>query len=335
MNKSGFAHVAAQARRVVRLLALFAFPGILCTCRDSEKRPVDPPETRTPTPQRRDVVVGEFATLQEVINSAGVATTGVARGVRLIRDGEDTAPQVGMGLRAGDRIVTDGSTAAVIGSPTGPKINLGANSDLTLREESVFLKVGSLLLSIKKFFQVETEFVVAGVKGTDLALSVGSGAVMALVVDGTVEIDSKGEKWASRSYTTGKGCVVRGSDAPETLTHNAIKAFHGGDYDTAVALYDQALRADPDNAYVLNLKAYSLFKAERLSHAIGAQRESLRADPEYAWGYFDLARFQCAAGDFDDARKSIRIARMKGGAWLSRKMKGDGEFQKLCRPVLR
>jgi tetratricopeptide (TPR) repeat protein len=158
---------------------------------------------------------------------------------------------------------------------------------------------------------------------------------MALVVDGTVEIKSNADNWTPQSYVRGEGCVVRGAAAPETLTRNAIAAFHRRDFDTAVALYDRALRADPGNAYVLNLKAYSLFKGERLSNAIGTQRESLRVDPEYAWGYFDLARFQCAAGNFDEARKSIQMAREKGGAWLSRKMEGDGEFRRLCRPALR
>lgn len=331
LSSLGVTRGNGQAARLARLLAVLAF---LCSCGDSEKPRVVSPETRAATPQTRDVVIGELATLQEVV-AAGMSTTGPARGVRLIRDGEDTMPHVGIGLRAGDRIITDGATTAVIGSPTGPKISLGANSDFTLREGSVSLELGSLLLSIKRIFQVETEFVVAGVKGTELALSVGSDAVMALVVDGTVEMQSKGEKWAPRSYTTGKGCVVRGTTAPKSLTRNAIAAFHQRDFDTAVALYDQALRADPGNAYVLNLKAYSLFKSKRLSQAVGTQRESLRADPEYAWGYFDLARFQCAAGDFNEARKSIAIAREKGGASLIQKMEGDGEFRRLCRSVLR
>lgn len=114
----------------------------------------------------------------------------------------------------------------------------------------------------------------------------------------------------------------------------AIEAFHQRDYSTAVSLYDQALRADPNNAYLLNLKAYSLFKLKRVSEAIEVQKRSLRADPEYAWGYFDLARFECAAGAFDDARRAINSALEKGPG-LRAIMAKDGEFQRLCGPVLK
>lgn len=114
----------------------------------------------------------------------------------------------------------------------------------------------------------------------------------------------------------------------------AIEAFHQRDYSTAVSLYDEALRADPNNAYQLNLKAYSLFKLKRVSDAIKVQRQSLQADPEYAWGYFDLARFQCAAGSFDEARRSIASALEKRPS-LRAIMAKDGEFQKLCGSVLK
>ncbi len=114
----------------------------------------------------------------------------------------------------------------------------------------------------------------------------------------------------------------------------AIEAFHQRDYSTAVSLYDQALRADPNNAYLLNLKAYSLFKLKRVSEAIEVQRQSLQADPEYGWGYFDLARFQCAVGSFDEARRSIDSALEKRPT-LRAIMAKDGEFQRLCGPVLK
>lgn len=114
----------------------------------------------------------------------------------------------------------------------------------------------------------------------------------------------------------------------------AIEAFHQRDYSTAVSLYNQALRADPNNAYLLNLKAYSLFKLKRVSEAIDTQRQSLRADPEYAWGYFDLARFECAAGSFGEGRRAIDSALEKRPA-LRAIMAKDGEFQRLCGPVLK
>ena len=127
---------------------------------------------------------------------------------------------------------------------------------------------------------------------------------------------------------------IKGLREALTASRDAIVAFHQRDYGTAVALYEQALRADPDNAYLLNLKAYSLFKLRRGRDAIEVQRESIRIDPDYAWGYFDLARFQCAVGEFDAARKAIEIALEKHPE-LRSTMEKDGEFQRLCTPVLK
>jgi hypothetical protein len=294
-----------------------------------------------PTPGRK-----QLASLQEVTGKGGLRRTGVARGVRLVRNGNSIAPDVGIGLHEGDRIITDADTRAVIGSESGPKLSLGKNSDVTLHEQSAFVRLGAILLSIKRLFRLETRFVVAGVEGTELALSVGPSAVMALVVEGKVQVRSRDGRWAPRSYARNQGCIVRGSAEPRTLTQRAIRAFHQRDYETAVALYDQVLLAQPDNFYVLNLKGYSLFKRKLVGQAIDVQKESVRVNPDYAWGYFDLARFQCAAKQLDEARESIKKAldtaedeSKEGGGgghlWMSKLMENDGEFQRLCRPVLR
>jgi tetratricopeptide (TPR) repeat protein len=138
---------------------------------------------------------------------------------------------------------------------------------------------------------------------------------------------------------------IRGLREALTASRDAIIAFHQRDYARAVTLYDQALRADPKNAYLLNLKAYALFKLKRFSDAVAVQEESIRVDPSYAWGYFDLARFQCAAAraaaseatrvaHFQDARKAIKMA-LEGRPGLRSTMEQDGEFQGLCATVLR
>ena len=112
----------------------------------------------------------------------------------------------------------------------------------------------------------------------------------------------------------------------------AINAFHAGRLEDAVALYDEALKSDPDNAYLQNLRAYALFRLRRVDEAIKGQRLSLAADPNYAWGYFDLARFLCAASlprrteAKDAARRAIALR-----PDLREIMHRDGEFQRVCR----
>lgn len=112
----------------------------------------------------------------------------------------------------------------------------------------------------------------------------------------------------------------------------AITAFHQGRLDEAVALYDEALNSDPDNAYLLNLRAYALFHLGRLDEAIEGQRRSVAVDPGYAWGYFDLARFLCASSPehLEEARQAAQRAVALRPDMLTI-MQSDGEFQRVCK----
>jgi len=112
----------------------------------------------------------------------------------------------------------------------------------------------------------------------------------------------------------------------------AINAFHAGDLNRAVSLYDEALSWDPDNAYIQNLRAYSLFRLGRIDEAIDGERRSVAADPQYAWGYFDLARFLCSASpaQMEDARRAASKA-MELRPEMREIMRGDAEFQHVCR----
>jgi len=109
-----------------------------------------------------------------------------------------------------------------------------------------------------------------------------------------------------------------------------INAYHDGDYALAIQLYDEALRCDAGDGYVLSLKAYSLFKAGDLEAAIVTQRASLEDQPDYALGYFNLARFLCATGDFEAASAEVATA---VSLWpeVEEIAAEDGEYQKLCQ----
>lgn len=113
----------------------------------------------------------------------------------------------------------------------------------------------------------------------------------------------------------------------------AITAFHQGDYATAVSLYDRAIKKDSGNAYLLNLRAYALFKQHRLEDALASELLSVNADSTYAWGYFDLARFQCALGKRPEARQAIARARALDTS-IATIMRMDGEFKNLCRDLV-
>ena len=112
----------------------------------------------------------------------------------------------------------------------------------------------------------------------------------------------------------------------------AINAFHAGDLTQALNLYDEALKSDPGNAYLQNLRAYTLFRLGRVKEALVGESLSVTADPSYAWGYFDLARFQCAASppEIEEARRAAAEALRLRPELLSI-MRNDGEFQRVCR----
>lgn len=116
-----------------------------------------------------------------------------------------------------------------------------------------------------------------------------------------------------------------------TASRAAINAFHAGRLEDAVAFYDEALEADPSNAYLLNLRAYALFRLHHVDDAIQTQQRSLAADPNYAWGYFDLARFLCAQSpnNLEEAKKAAQQA-LTLRPDLENTMRNDGEFQRVC-----
>jgi tetratricopeptide (TPR) repeat protein len=114
---------------------------------------------------------------------------------------------------------------------------------------------------------------------------------------------------------------------------DGINLYHGRRYDEAVMAYNRALNLDPQNAYVLNLKRYSLFKARRFNESIETLRKAVEVGPDYAWGYFDLARVSCAVGKLEEASNAIKKA-IELRPEIREIMKGDGEFTQLCRPLL-
>lgn len=126
---------------------------------------------------------------------------------------------------------------------------------------------------------------------------------------------------------------LRASREAVAFVTTGINLYHAHRYDAAVTAYNHALSLDPQNAYILNLKGYSLFKALRFNESIEALRTAVKVEPDYAWGYFDLARVSCAVGKFEEASNAIRKA-IELRPQLAEKMKGDGEFTKLCRPLL-
>lgn len=88
--------------------------------------------------------VEPVATLHNVLNEDRTITTGVARGVRVIRDGHDLTPELGMRLLEGDRIVSDEKTQVVIRLEPGFMgftTRFTTDSDVTLPNRAMLFKL--------------------------------------------------------------------------------------------------------------------------------------------------------------------------------------------------
>jgi Flp pilus assembly protein TadD len=131
---------------------------------------------------------------------------------------------------------------------------------------------------------------------------------------------------------------LKGAREATPVLTAAINAFHKRHYADAIVKYSEALRLNPGDPYIYNLKSYSQFKAGDFAGAIATLSRGLQLDPTYEWGYFDLARYQCAANSPDAALRTITEALAQRGQGVRTALKfflsQDGEFRRLCSPIL-
>jgi tetratricopeptide (TPR) repeat protein len=146
------------------------------------------------------------------------------------------------------------------------------------------------------------------------------------------------ERTAKQELVALEQQVAAAHAALETTRRSAenlgITFFRQRRYPAAIKAYESALDVDPGNMYLVNLKGYAYFKMGDYSRAVATLEAGIRQDPSFTHLYVDLARAQCAAGDFTkasaNARKGIQLSRDEYTA-----MAADGEFIRLCRPIIR
>ena len=167
------------------------------------------------------------------------------------------------------------------------------------------------------------------------ALAVGAFVFVGAKIEPLIQRERDLQQQITRSQIQIKQYQSQIKELRESVrqAREGINLFHEGEYGAAVQSYDEALKIDPQNAYIQNLKGYALFKQKRFKEAIDALEKSVQADPQYAWGYFDLARTYCADKQFQQAvvagERAIKLRPEMRDA-----MRSDAEFQRLCKPIL-
>uniref|UniRef100_UPI003B3AF76C tetratricopeptide repeat protein n=1 Tax=Spirosoma sp. TaxID=1899569 RepID=UPI003B3AF76C len=112
---------------------------------------------------------------------------------------------------------------------------------------------------------------------------------------------------------------------------NGIDAYRRGQYAEAITFYDEYLagKKNRNSAYVLNLKGYAQFRLRQYEQAVTTLLAATKADPKYAWAYFDLARVYCAMGRESEANQAREQA-ISLRADMQSIMQNDQEFMNLC-----
>lgn len=161
-----------------------------------------------------------FAQLENVVKENRLAAGAEVQGLQVTRGDASLTTVTGMALQKGDRIVTDGTTEAVILFGDAYEVILGSDTEISISPD-IFLKFGKAVVKklkeTREKFRVETEYVNAGVKGTEFAISVDRGNVVTLVVrEGAVIVESKTGSWDPVIYDEYKwpAGTVRGNEEP-------------------------------------------------------------------------------------------------------------------------
>ncbi len=176
-------------------------------------------------------VVQPFAHLESVVLENRLAVGSEIQGVQVTRGDVHLTTRVGMALQKGDSIVTDGAVEAVILFRDEYELILATDTEISILNPSIFMKIGKAVVKLKKKveasleelrekFRVETEYVNAGVEGTEFTISVDGENVVSLVVrEGAVKVESRTQSWAPVTYRPRNAGTVRGNQKPTLRTN--------------------------------------------------------------------------------------------------------------------
>lgn len=128
------------------------------------------------------------------VRRGALATESELKSIEIVRQGKPIGVRQHLALEAGDRIRTDSESTAIISYASGTVVYVRPNS--VVRIGSIFVEIGEIFVRARGFFQVDTEFVTAGVEGTEYVVRVGpQQRVGVVVLSGRVACTSKAKRW--------------------------------------------------------------------------------------------------------------------------------------------
>jgi beta-lactam-binding protein with PASTA domain len=162
-----------------------------------------------------------FGTLESVLKGDRLATASELQEVRVERAGARPPTTPGMEIRKGDRIVTGPDTRVLVSLGAGYELILEPGTDVEVLNPSLFMRVGQAFVQtaqrVREYLKIKTEFVVAGVEGTQFVATLKGQEFLVSVVEGHVKVESPTGAWPPRTYGPLDQGRVRRGQPPERM----------------------------------------------------------------------------------------------------------------------
>lgn len=149
---------------------------------------------------------------------------GATNEVQIVRAGVALPAARGASLEVGDVVKTGpGSQVVLLLEDGAVEIIMLENSEI--RISSIFVTLGEVFVRVKKkltsVFEVESDYGVAGVQGTEFIVSVRRGAdYRCVTLEGEVKVRSANGGWPARSVPTRQEITVNSGSTPQLRTLN-------------------------------------------------------------------------------------------------------------------
>lgn len=162
-----------------------------------------------------------FGTLESVLKGDRLAAGSELQEVRVERAGSTPPTTPGMDIRKGDRIVTGPDTRVLVSLGAGYELILEPGTDVEVLNPSLFMRIGQAFVQtaqrVREYLKIKTEFVVAGVEGTQFVATVQGEEFLVSVVEGQVKVESPTGAWPARTYGPRDQGRVRRGQPPERM----------------------------------------------------------------------------------------------------------------------
>jgi tetratricopeptide (TPR) repeat protein len=275
------------------------------------------------------------------VNAQTIATLEATAGeVTVLRLGQPQPPSPSMPLQLNDILVTRQGRASVRFTSDGTVLRIGPESRVQIDENAtqrdVKLFFGRIWAHVIRWKERPTRFssgsTIAAIRGTELSLAVASDGneTQLSVLEGKVEAETDAGKLnlvGGQAATGAKGRApavtarVRPQDAvqwalyyppvlfakpgaPETASQRAAAKLAVGSVEDAVKDIDDALKANPNDADALALKAIVSVATNR-KDALATAQKAVQADPKSSAAQIALSYARQSQFDLEGARAAL------------------------------